>query len=116
MSWRIYYADGTTFDDSEGTPEEAPSFGVLCIVCPDDVVGRVVLNRHNFYYWMPSQWWGSDLQGVLDNLLNCGGSGRAWKQGRNADNKTFQEIYNRAATDPDFPKKSGLRAGETPKE
>lgn len=31
-SWRIYYADGSTFDSTMGTWAEAPPFGVQCVV------------------------------------------------------------------------------------
>jgi hypothetical protein len=31
-SWRIYYADGSTFSSDDGTWAEAPPFGVQCIV------------------------------------------------------------------------------------
>lgn len=31
-SWRIYYADGSTFTSEDGTWAEAPPFGVQCVV------------------------------------------------------------------------------------
>lgn len=31
-SWRIYYADESTFDSTMGTWAEAPPFGVQCVV------------------------------------------------------------------------------------
>jgi hypothetical protein len=31
-SWRIHYADGSTFSSDDGTWAEAPPFGVQCIV------------------------------------------------------------------------------------
>lgn len=31
-SWRIYYADGSTFSNKDGTWAEAPPFGVQCVV------------------------------------------------------------------------------------
>jgi hypothetical protein len=31
-SWRIYYADGSTFDSTMGKWADAPPFGVQCIV------------------------------------------------------------------------------------
>jgi len=32
QSWRIYYADGSTFSSEDGTFAEASPFGVQCIV------------------------------------------------------------------------------------
>jgi hypothetical protein len=31
-AWRIYYADGSTFDSTQGTMAQAPPFGVQCRV------------------------------------------------------------------------------------
>jgi hypothetical protein len=30
-SWRIHYADGSTFDNTQGTMADAPRFGVACV-------------------------------------------------------------------------------------
>jgi len=32
QSWRIYYADGSTFSSEDGTFAQAPPFGVQCVV------------------------------------------------------------------------------------
>ena len=111
--WRIYYDDGSTFDSLDGGPEDAPSAGVQCIVEPDADAGRVVLNSFDWYYFHPESgcWWGSDLYGLLDKLLNrievvgvC--------SGRNCSN--YNEILHRATNDPDFPRKSGKVRREHP--
>jgi hypothetical protein len=34
-AWRIYYADGTTFDSTDGAWEDAPLDGVICVVRRD---------------------------------------------------------------------------------
>ena len=31
-AWRIYYADGSTFDSGQGEWADAPPFGVQCVV------------------------------------------------------------------------------------
>ena len=126
MRWRIYYADGSTFDSSQGEHEDAPPFGVICIVYPNDLVGRIIMHGWDWYYWVPGdgqhcqprsprtgQWWGSDIYGVLDRLLHnlplC-----ALKQGRNASNERYRQIMAAADKDPDFPPRSGKLAGERP--
>lgn len=113
--WRIYYDDGSTFDDSQGTPEAAPAFGVLFIVFPDREVGRVVMRGWDWYYFDAEtrQWWGSDIHGLLDGLLHDLPR-KAYKQGRNVDNKRFRDIMKRAMNDADFPVKSAKRHGEHP--
>ena len=111
--WRIYYDDGSVFDSTDGGPDDAPAVGVQCIVEPDEVAGRAVLNSFDWYYFHTDSgmWWGSDLYGMLDKLLNripitgiC--------SGRNC--KNYREILDRAVADPDFPKKSARVPRETP--
>lgn len=115
VAWRIYYADGSTFDSTMGSPVQAPSFGVIAIPFPDEMVGRVVMHGWDWYYWRLDhwQWWGSDIHGLLDNLLHNAPI-TAVKQGRNIHNKEFAEIFGRASKDPDFPIKSAERKGEHP--
>lgn len=31
-SWRVFYADGSTFDSSQGSWADAPPFGTVCVV------------------------------------------------------------------------------------
>ena len=50
MNWRIYYVDDTTFSDEDGTWEEAPADGIVCVVVRDKDYGRYVLNGLNYYY------------------------------------------------------------------
>ncbi len=111
MNWRIYYTDGSTFDNSQGKCEDAPAFGVVCIVYPDKLVGRVILHRHDWYYWIGEEegWSGGDIYGLLDRLLHRLPT-EAVLQGRNVSNKMFRNIMARADKDPDFPATSGKLA------
>lgn len=115
MDWRIYYSNGLMFDSSMGDPVDAPAYGVICIVQPDEMVGRVIMHGWDWYYFVPEdrQWWGSDIFGVIDRLCH-----RlpvvALLQGRNVSNKDFGLIMGRADKDLDFPPKSGKVHGESP--
>jgi len=114
LQWRIYYDDGLTFDNTHGTPEQAPSFGVVFIPQPDDQVGRMIMQGWDWYYFNENgQWWGCDIYGLLDRLLHNLPT-RALKQGRTMDNVAYQELMRRVRSDPDFPTKSGIRKGEHP--
>lgn len=42
-AWRIYYADGSTFDSTQGQWADAPPFGVQCVVYYH-VAGNVTLH------------------------------------------------------------------------
>lgn len=115
FKWRIYYWDESTFDDTMGTPEEAPSFGIICIVQPNDYTGRTVVSGYDWYYFNidEKEWWQSDIHGLLDNLLHNFPI-KAVKQGRNAPDPLYKSIMSRAILDPDFPKKSANMKRELP--
>lgn len=116
MDWRIYYDDGSTFDSGQGTPQDAPALGVICIVYPDELVGRVIMHRFDWYYWVADdeqQWWGSDIHGLTDRLIHNLPT-EAVKEGRSVSHRYFREIITKADKDPDFPPKSGKNIGEKP--
>ena len=113
--WRIYYDDGSTFDSTMGSPENAPSFGLLCIVFPDEDHGRLVMQGWDWYFYHDEEknWWGADIHGLLDQMLH-NLPVRALKQGRNSPAKVWRETLHRATLDSDFPPKSAMCKRERP--
>lgn len=63
MRWRIYYADGSTYSDSDGPVEGAPYPGVLA-VAHEDVstgpynTGRRYRTNYDYYGYWPQFWSG----------------------------------------------------------
>ena len=115
LTWRIYYADGSTFSSDDGTPHEAPGLGALIIVQCDKATGRMIMQGWDFFYWVPSenQWWGSDMLGVLDRLTHrLEVEALLW--GRMVSRIEWGNTMKGAKDDPDFPIKSGTRPGESP--
>lgn len=112
LDWRIYYEDGSTFDSSQGEPEDAPSYGVVVIVQPDEEVGRLIMHLWDWFYWREDeqQWWGADVYGLHDQLL-ANKPIKAVKLGRNMNSQGFKAIMQRATDDPDFMIKSGVAKG-----
>lgn len=114
ISWRIYYDNGVTFDSSQGSPKDAPAWGVLCIVQLDETVGRHIMwhPEKGFYVYAEEhgEWDIKDFTGLLDFLANFPGC--IVKMGRGVPNHKFSETYARAAADPGFPKKSGMKPDE----
>jgi hypothetical protein len=104
MIWRIYYSSGDTFDSNQGKPEDAPSFGIICIVAINDLVGRSILHRRDWYWWESDEetWSGGDIYGLLDRLLHRLPT-EAIGQGRTVPTKAFSDIMGQADKDPDFP-------------
>lgn len=117
INWRIFYTDGSTFDSSQGSPQDAPEWGVICIVQHDADVGRTIMRRWDFYYFHPidQNFWGCDIFGYIDIGVN----GRPFtpgslKIGCTISTPQFQEILSIADSDPAFKPKSGRKEGETP--
>jgi hypothetical protein len=105
-AWRIYYSDGSTFSDAEGSPETAPPFGVVCIVQRDPDRGRSIMHGWNWYYFNDAEgraplWWGCDTLGLHDRLLHRMPM-RAVCLGRTVANDEFQRLMAAADADPDF--------------
>lgn len=111
-TWRVYYDDGSTFDSTQGAPNDAPGLGVQAIVQVHPDVGREILTRFDFYYFVHDLgvWWASDLFGTIDQFVHHPKTRGALKAGRNA--AAYDAIMKRAMTDPDFPAKSARLAGE----
>ena len=111
--WRIYYGDGKTFDSMQGGAEAAPSYDVQVIVSSSSDYGRVLLRRWDWYYLRGDEWFGSDIHGLLDQLLNDRENRiRAVKQGRVLDTPTYDAIVRAALDDPDFPRQSASKPNE----
>lgn len=122
--WRIYYANGSTFDSGAGFPEDAPADGVVCIVYPDDQTGRVVMHGWDWYWFHETskQWWGCQLSALLSLLKRSGHEGldgalvpiRAVKEGMTVSNGDWKLIMQKAKDDPDFLVKSASLKHENP--
>ena len=113
VMWRIYYDNGTTFDNSMGAPHEAPGLGVQIIVQAHPDVGRELLTRFDWYYWREDvqRWWASDHFGLLDQLTSDRANVvRAVRAGRNAS--AYASILARAEADVSFPRKSARLPSE----
>lgn len=80
VKWRIHYEDGSTFSNEDGTFQQAPSFGVIAVMCDKD---ELVL--------------GGDITGLIDYLCRVG----IVKFGRMTSNHTFDTITRPVLNEPD---------------
>ena len=65
--WTLFYADGNTFSSEDGTPDQAPSYGLL-IVAQLLNGRRELLFNQNFYFHVGGEWFGMDEYGVRERL------------------------------------------------
>lgn len=105
-NWKIYYGDRTTFDNEQGSFEDAPTLDIQCIVIKDDRVGKWVLSKMDFYWWRfdLDRWEGGDHFGLWDYLTMPGLKKVLF--GRTLSNSDYDEIMKLAINDMDFPVKS----------
>lgn len=113
MKWRIYYADGSTFEGSD--PSAIPSgkrFQVQIIVQHDADHGRQLVHFADYYLWHSDlgRWMGvaGDMSAMMAITLQpeeitC----VLW--GSMMDPYAWAEIQRAANTDPGFPEKTARR-------
>jgi hypothetical protein len=110
LMWRIYYGDGSTYDNLSGPVQKAPARGVQAIAMRDERVGRLVWHSKDFYWYDGETWVGGDVFGLWDYLVRPG-----WKKvvfGRTLARPDFDALLAKAMDDPDFPPKDGWRQVE----
>jgi len=123
INWRIYYGDGTTFDNTQGRPEDAPKLNVQCIAVNERGtktfkavldVGHVVLHDWDYYiYQEDTGWFGvREVVDLVDHVLHSSHKIKAVGKARSIPTGEFKAIYKQAWRDPDFPKKTSYRKDE----
>lgn len=103
MDWRIYYADGATFDSSQGAPDDTRPTGVAVIVQRDANGSRYIVKGENYYFWGGplDQWRGADRDAVIEAVIE-GETVEGFCQGRRQTRVGFHELLRAANADPDF--------------
>jgi len=71
IDWKIYYADGSTFDSLQGSPQDAPSIGVICLK-HFTLDNKWELLAYRDYYIYDRQWWGGDSAGFWQYMFKTG--------------------------------------------
>ena len=105
MLYRIYYADGSTYDSNQGKPWEAPGLGVLVIVQEHRIQGERAYLQHmaDYYVWKDNRWQGCDLFYIWQYLLvNRTDFPKAVLAGETVINDIYTKAVCMAKDDPDF--------------
>lgn len=102
--WRIYYVDGSSFDNTQGSVFDALWHGVVCIRCKDNKYNSVILNQWDFYYFDidNNTWQGSQSDFILLMLAKYPKRYVALKFGETIPNEQYDHILTIAKCDPDF--------------
>lgn len=105
IQWRIYYADGSTFDSSQGEPWEAPATRVLIILVRDpDASGGVTRVQDGEYYtWKNQRWYAATFDALMFYwFIDKFDHPRACLAGEMVTNKLWLKTTRRVAVDKDF--------------
>ena len=114
VRWKIFYADGATFCNTDGKPEEAQGWGVIAAVQEDSLVGVQVHHQHDFYCFAAEfgGWYALDYFGFAQYLARPGK--KIVKLGDVMPTHKYRELIHSLHEDPDLPKKSARYNWERP--
>jgi hypothetical protein len=101
--WKIYYADGKTFDSDDGSWEDASVEGVQAVTDSHAELGRRVWHSRDHYVRKHGEVYATDDIGALLRSL------RFIKFGLAIGKEEFDRILENATMDPAFPKSSPRR-------
>jgi len=111
VKWKIYYGNGSTFSDQDGTPWGAPGLDVQVIVMADKNHGWRTQAGDDYYVWdnrgEETRWWGVDIFGLFEYLFTQPGH-KCALAGKRITSKEFDAIFKRASEDTDFPHKTAF--------
>jgi len=97
IQWRVYYGDGSTFSDEEGSPEMAPGCGVMCIANYDEDNRRKLAHSTDYYFFDAGRWYGCDIFGLWDYLSRVGL--KIVKFGRMIGDNQYRAVMSQAMND-----------------
>lgn len=106
--WRLYYGDGTTFDSTQGSWEDAPATNVQVLSVYYEETYRIfdqsrwqirprrsLYHTYDYFFKAPGDVFGCTQAPNIPADASV-------KLGLLINDRTFQDIYNRANLDVDF--------------
>ena len=102
-TWRIIYSDFFKFDSTEGTPDDAPAYGVFGVLQELKGGETELIMGSDWYYHLTSdgRWYGGDDYGVRERLRNRERF-TGFLQGRWVSRETLNDLMFEAKNDQDF--------------
>lgn len=105
--WRLYYADGSTFDSSQGSAFDAPGYGAVCArqLRKDGhstvVSGRFSSEKSHLVFLL-GEWKAVDRDSLCALVCHSHEDFGGAVQGRWMDHAGFDQMISKAKHDPDF--------------
>lgn len=101
MDWRIYYGDGSTFDNENGGPEMAPCGRVICVSFYDEDNRRKICHYADYYIWDGKRWFSASDSGFWQYMGEPGF--KVVKFGREIGDLAYRAVMSKAMNDPQMP-------------
>lgn len=103
LLWQLWYADGSTFSNLDGGPEDAPATGVQCVAQREESWGKHVVQVQSGGDWYvydagDDYWYRSDVDGLHRRLLEKPFK-LAVKAGEYLPTMAYNRIVDRARED-----------------
>ena len=89
--WKVFYGDGTTAEGVGRQKLDEPR-GVQVIVQDHPEVGVESVTGCDYYVWREGRWWGVDIFGLFDYLMESG----LVLFGRTIEREEYQAIARKA--------------------
>ena len=70
--FKIFYDNGTTYDNKSGPLDRAHKQGVIAIIVEDKTLGQRIETDCDFYCYFPHGWTGVSQSGLFDYLSSPG--------------------------------------------
>lgn len=101
--WKIYFADGTTFSNTDGPPELSPGLGVICVLSYDEDQRRKISHAEHYYSFNfeIGRWFAHDACGLWQYLSSPGV--KVVRFGTFAGELVYRSVMLAAQQDPEFP-------------
>lgn len=106
FKWRLYYEDGSTFDNIQGKPHEAPMFPRVQIVGQPGVRERIgfpdIVEGMSFFLYRTdlNAWLGYEQESFLyDEFERVGHLIGCFRKGRHIGEGDYRDIWNRVRAD-----------------
>jgi hypothetical protein len=112
IRWRVYYGDGSIYDDDNGEAWDAPTRNVQFVLTSSPEHNWDLCRFYDYYWYLPEldRWSGGDIFGLFDYLIEPGQKKVLF--GRTITNAEFQKVFDRACADQSAPMKTGWQLRE----
>ena len=92
IDWKIYYGDGSTYSNEDGSPESAPTGNVIAVAFYDEDNRRKICHQADYYVRRDGRWFSADASGFWQHMMEPGA--KVVKFGREIGDLRYREVMS----------------------